>query len=161
MAPQTVFAVRYTRNNLRETIEDLGVLDATGSEVYIYGNPGKGLAQTNKTPSTSTAPFDYPRPKRTYNAVEFTLSKRFSSRWMGTATYLYSRLRGNYGGLANSDEIFPGATGRVSAGAQQLAGTATRFGTAAAARGISIPCCSTRMATSTYRDRWAPIAPTR
>jgi hypothetical protein len=116
---------------LREAIEDLGVLDATGSEVYIYGNPGKGLAKTNQHPSTSTPAFDYPRPKRTYNALEFTASRRFAARWSGSATYLYSRLRGNYGGLANSDEIFPGGTGRVSGGAQQLAGTPTRFGTAA------------------------------
>ena len=50
---------------------------------------------------------------------------------MGSATYLYSRLRGNYGGLANSDEIFPAGTGRVSGGAQQLAGTPTRAGTSA------------------------------
>lgn len=131
LGPRTVLAVRYTRNNLRETIEDLGVLDETGSEVYIYGNPGKGLAKRNENPSTATAPFDYPRPKRTYNALEFTASRRFANRWMGSATYLYSRLRGNYGGLANSDEIFPAGTGRVSAGAQQLAGSSTRFGTAA------------------------------
>jgi hypothetical protein len=129
--PRSVFAARYYRNHLRDTIEDLGVLDATGSEVYIYGNPGRGLAKTIAHPSTHTPVFDYPRPERNYNALEFTLSRRFSNRWMGSATYLYSRLRGNYGGLASSDEIFPGGTGRVSAVAQQSAGTPTRAGTSA------------------------------
>jgi hypothetical protein len=129
--PRTVFAARYTRNSLRNTIEDLGVLDATGSEVYIYGNPGEGLAKTIASPSTSTPIFDYPRAERVYNALEFTLSRRFSNRWMGSATYLYSRLRGNYAGLQNSDEISPGGTGRVSANAQQSAGTYFRPGTSA------------------------------
>ena len=41
ISPSTVVAVRYNRNNLRNTIEDLGVV-VNGSEVYIYGNPGKG-----------------------------------------------------------------------------------------------------------------------
>ncbi|HYI93407.1 MAG TPA: TonB-dependent receptor [Bryobacteraceae bacterium] len=129
--PRTVLSVRYTRNNLRDTIEDLGVLDANGSEVYIYGNPGRGLAKTVAVPSTATPKFDYPLPERTYNGLDFTLSRRFAERWMGSATYVYSRLRGNYGGLANSDEIFPAGTGRVSASAQQVSGTPTRPGTSA------------------------------
>jgi len=37
--PSTVVAVRYSMNHLREAIEDIGTLDAQGSEVYIYGNP--------------------------------------------------------------------------------------------------------------------------
>jgi hypothetical protein len=130
LSASTLFAVRYTRNHLRETIEDLGVLDEFGSEVYIYGNPGRGLAQ-HATVSTATPPFDYPRPVRNYNSLEFTLSRRFADKWFGSATYLYSRLRGNYSGLQNSDEIFPGGTGRVSANSQQLSGTAARPGTSA------------------------------
>lgn len=130
LSPSTLLAVRYTRNHLRETIEDLGVLDQFGSEVYIYGNPGRGLAQ-HATVSTATTPFDYPRPVRNYNSLEFTLSRRFADKWFGSATYLYSRLRGNYAGLQNSDEIFPGGTGRVSTNSQQISGTAARPGTSA------------------------------
>jgi hypothetical protein len=126
--PRTVFSVRYTRNHLRNAIEDLGVLDEFGSEVYIYGNPGQGLAQ-HASISTKTTPFDYPRPERVYNGLEFTLNRRFANRWFGSATYLYSRLRGNYAGIQNSDEIFPAGTGRVSTNSQQSAGTAFRPGT--------------------------------
>ena len=46
---------------------------------------------------------------RKYDGMEFRLNKRFSNRWQGTASYLYSRLWGNYSGLASSDE-----NGRVS-----------------------------------------------
>jgi hypothetical protein len=127
---KTVFAVRYTRNNLRDTIEDLGVV-VDGSEVYIYGNPGRGLAQTAHPTATATPSFDYPRPKRVYNGLEFTLSRRFANRWQGQVSYVYSRLRGNYAGLANSDEIFPDGTGRVSVPAQQNTGNVYRPGTSA------------------------------
>ena len=61
LSPTTLFAVRYTRNHLRETIEDLGVLDQFGSEVYIYGNPGRGLAK-HATVSTAT-PLIVPGPE--------------------------------------------------------------------------------------------------
>jgi hypothetical protein len=131
LSPATVAAVRYTRNDLRNTIEDLGVV-VNGSEVYIYGNPGQGLAARNTTPSTATPAFDYPEAKRTYNALEFSLSRRFSARWHGQVSYVYSRLRGNYPGLANSDEIFPSGTGFVSGGwSQQIAGAPSRAGTSA------------------------------
>ena len=127
---KTVVSARYTLNHLRDTIEDLGVLDANGSEVYIYGNPGRGLAKTASI-STKTPVFDYPRPERNYNALEFTVNRRFSNRWFGGASYVYSRLRGNYAGLQNSDEVNPSGTGRVSATTQQTAGTAYRPGTSA------------------------------
>ena len=41
---------------------------------------------------------------RKYDGLEFRLNKRFSNNWSGTASYLYSRLCGNYSGLASSDE---------------------------------------------------------
>ena len=34
---------RYTNKKLLETVEDAGAISATGSEIYITGNPGKGL----------------------------------------------------------------------------------------------------------------------
>jgi hypothetical protein len=128
--PKTVFAVRYTRNHLRDAIEDLGVV-VDGSEHYIYGNPGRGLATRAEPTDSATPAFDYPRPKRVYNGLEFTISRRFANRWQGQASYVYSRLRGNYAGLANSDEIFPEGTNRVSLPSQQNTGTPYRPGTAA------------------------------
>ena len=40
-----MLTVNYTHNNLRRTIEDMGVL-VNGSEEYKYVNPGEGIAET-------------------------------------------------------------------------------------------------------------------
>jgi outer membrane receptor protein involved in Fe transport len=45
-----------------------------------------------------------PKPVRKYDGIEFRLQKRFANNWSGTLSYLYSRLWGNYSGLASSDE---------------------------------------------------------
>jgi hypothetical protein len=127
--PTVVVAARYTSNHLREAIEDIGTLDAAGSEVYIYGNPGKGIAKTSLPFNGISVP--YPRPVRNYDAVEFSVSRRFAQRWFGTASYTWSRLYGNYTGLTSTDEVNPPSTGRVSGVSQQSTGQATRPGTSA------------------------------
>ena len=49
-SPHLVAGVRYTHRNLLRAIEDIGVLDADGSEVYLIGNPGFGkLASSSAT----------------------------------------------------------------------------------------------------------------
>jgi hypothetical protein len=45
-----------------------------------------------------------PKAKRDYDGVEFALDKRFSNNWYLRASYLWSRLDGNYPGLAQTDE---------------------------------------------------------
>ena len=121
--------VNYAHANLRRTIEDLGVL-VNGSEEYKYVNPGEGIAATMNT-SGLTPVFDTPKPKRQYDALELSLEKRFSSNWFGSASYVYSRLYGNYAGLANSDEIATPTTNRTQATAQQQAGSIARPGSSA------------------------------
>lgn len=108
IAPQTVLRASYVHNNLRRTIEDLGTL-VNGDEVYYYANPGEGNALETPT-SGLTAPFPTPKAKRVYDAAEFQITKRFGS-WFGSASYVYSRLYGNYAGLASSDEIRTNADG--------------------------------------------------
>ncbi len=121
--------VNYTHNSLRRTIEDMGVL-VNGSEEYKYVNPGEGIAVT-MNPSGLTPVFDTPKPNRTYDALEFSLEKRFSNNWFASASYVYSRLYGNYAGLANSDELSTPTTNRTSATTQQQAGTIARAGSSA------------------------------
>lgn len=95
-----VLGFRFIRKDLRKTIEDIGILRPVG-EVYYIGNPGYGLSVSeflkDGLPPT-------PKAKRTYTAFETTLNKRFSDNWRMRASYTYSRLRGNYSGLASSDE---------------------------------------------------------
>ena len=125
----TVFTASYVHNELRRTIEDLGVLE-NGNEVYKYVNPGEGIAKT-MNPSGLTAVFPTPKPKRQYDALELTLTRRVSKNWFGSASYVLSRLYGNYAGLSNSDEISTPTTNRTSATAQQEAGSIARPGSSA------------------------------
>jgi hypothetical protein len=127
-----VFSGRYVRSNLIRTIEDMGVLDAQGNEVYLYGNPGEGT--TTEAPSCYDQDFHtncsipMPKPQRTYDAMELQLTKRFGQGWLASASYVYSRLYGNYAGLQSTDEIRPSTLGGVFAGNQQLAGQLFRPG---------------------------------
>lgn len=116
--PQMVFAGRYVHNHLNRTIEDMGALDAAGDEVYRYGNPGEG-ANTIFPSSGATCPiqvgeacgFKMPKAKRDYDAMELQLTRRFGGGWLANASYVYSRLWGNYSGLQSTDEIRPPTLG--------------------------------------------------
>jgi outer membrane receptor protein involved in Fe transport len=124
VSPSTVFGANFVHTNLLRTIEDLGVV-VNGNEVYIYGNPGEGLAAV--TPTTGlTAPFNTPKAKRNYNALELTFNRRMSNSWFAGGSYVLSRLTGNYPGTVNTDEVV--APGRVYIGSQEALGQVTRPG---------------------------------
>ncbi len=93
---------RYTNKKLLETVEDAGAISASGSEVYITGNPGRGLHREFLEQFGYAEPFASAR--RDYNAIEVQLDRRFANNYYFNLNYTYSRLRGNYSGLANSDE---------------------------------------------------------
>lgn len=96
---------RYTRKQVDYAIEDAGFLTSTGSEAYVIGNPGRGLyAQVAQQNGLANL-----KPQRQYDALELRLDKRFSKNYFFQLNYTYSRLYGNYSGLASSDE-----DGRVS-----------------------------------------------
>lgn len=98
---QFVLRTRYTYKNVDEAVEDAGIINAAGSEAYIIGNPGKGLhLQTLTTLGYAKST----RPQRRYDGLEFVFEKRLSNNWYFNANYTYSRLFGNYSGLASSDE---------------------------------------------------------
>jgi hypothetical protein len=105
LRPTMSLGVRYVHKWLFRTIEDVGVF-FQGSEIYLISNPGEGLAVQMEP---SVPDLITPKPVRKYDGIEFRLNKRFSNNWSGGASYLYSRLFGNYSGLASSDE-----NGRVS-----------------------------------------------
>lgn len=128
--PTTVVGVNYVHNKLTRTIEDVGSLDASGNETYFAANPGEGLATTMFVTGLTT-PFQTPKPLRQYDAVDLTISRRFSKNWFGSANVTFSRLYGNYAGLANSDEISTPTTGTSARTAQQQTGSIARPGTSA------------------------------
>lgn len=122
----STIGVHYIHNQLGRTIEDMGGV-VNGNEVYVIGNPGYGIGAV--TPSSGlTTPFATPRAVRKYDALELTYSRRFANNWFGSVSYTYSRLFGNYAGLANSDEILTPTTNTSSATTQQQAGSISRQG---------------------------------
>jgi hypothetical protein len=122
----SVFSVNYVHNNLVRTIEDIGLL-VDGDEVYLYANPGEGLA-TDALVSTQTPPFLVPKAKRQYDAVQFEFTRRFSNNWFLGTSYVWSRLYGNYSGIASSDEIRTPTLGLVYGADQQQTGLNFRPG---------------------------------
>jgi len=94
-----VLAGRYTHKQIDRAIEDVGVFNAQGSEAYIIGNPGLGLV----CEISSSANLPCPKAERDYDAFEVRVDKR-ASKYFFNASYTFSRLFGNYSGLASSDE---------------------------------------------------------
>jgi hypothetical protein len=96
-----VLSARFTRKNVAQAIEDHAILGIQESENYPIGNPGEGfdLKLDKQTGYVKSA-----KPQRLYNAVEIVLNKRLSSNYFFNMNYTYSRLYGNYSGLASSDE---------------------------------------------------------
>jgi hypothetical protein len=105
----TSVGVRYVHKWVTRTIEDFG-WNENGTEYYFIGNPGEGsigrqefLWGPGKMYQTGT-PAYMPKPIRDYDAVELSLRRRFANNWSGSAVYQWSRLWGNFPGLASSDE---------------------------------------------------------
>lgn len=98
-----VLRARYTNKKLLNALEDAGVADAGGSEIFITGNPGQGLHAQFLKSGHYDGP--YATPKRQYDAMEIVLEKRLSHNFSLNLNYTLSRLYGNYSGLSNTDEL--------------------------------------------------------
>jgi hypothetical protein len=118
-------SARFVNKHLLRTIEDVGVWqivdngDGTTSwtENFYIVNPGFGwslpttqggkFADRYTDPDTDLTYPMWPTPKATreYLGVNLALEKRFSHNWQGGLNYTWSRVSGNYSGLASSDEV--------------------------------------------------------
>ena len=98
--------VRLVQKHLRYAIEDTGIWVPGEGEKYYFTNPGFGysLHTTNGGKFDPKYP-ETPKAKREYWAVNFSLDKRLSNNWLAGLSYTWSRLTGNYSGLASSDEL--------------------------------------------------------
>ncbi len=101
-------SVRLVNKHLLWAIEDIGILLPDG-EHYFTTNPGgtfinqKYAEARDEGLIPANAP-DCPKAKRDYYGVNLSIDKRFSNSWMGGLSYTWSRLVGNYNGLASGDE---------------------------------------------------------
>lgn len=99
---------RYTHKQVDVAVEDIGI-PVPGGEAYVIGNPGRGLARE----IAEASGFISIPAVRDYDAFEIALDKRFTDNFYFNANYTLSRLFGNYGGLASSDEP-TGGVGRTA-----------------------------------------------
>lgn len=100
LARNFIMSARYTHKQIDRAVEDIGVFNAQGSEAYIIGNPGLGLV----CEISSSANQPCTKAERLYDAFEIRFDKR-ATKYFFNASYTYSRLFGNYSGLASSDEF--------------------------------------------------------
>lgn len=94
------FGVRYTHKQIDRAIEDVGVFDANQNELFFIANPGLGVTSQPFFPGIPSTP----RAERVYDGLELKLNKRLSNNYFFNASYTFSRLFGNYSGLASADE---------------------------------------------------------
>ncbi len=98
MSPHVALSARFIHKQLDRAVEDIGSIDAEGTATYVIGNPGYNRA----TEAASGVP--YPKAVRDYDALELVARKQLYRDWALTASYVWSRLYGNYSGLSESDE---------------------------------------------------------
>jgi hypothetical protein len=92
--PDVSVGIKGIYRSYGQVIEDfLCINDGT----YCIGNPGKGIFKRDFTLDYSRT-YPTPEPKRIYKGVQIDVTKRFSRNWQGLASYIYSKLDGNYDG---------------------------------------------------------------
>ncbi len=97
---RTSVGVRYVHKQIDRTIDDVGIIVPGVGEVYYYANPGYGLAN-------HTIGDQYPAQPpatRDYDGVELRVQRRMTNGLHLSGSYVWSRLNGNFSGLASSDE---------------------------------------------------------
>jgi hypothetical protein len=87
------------------TIDDVGIIVPGVGEVYYYANPGYGLAEFTVGRELNGVQLPaQPPAKRDYDGVELNMKRRMTDGLQLNASYVWSRLYGNFSGLASSDE---------------------------------------------------------
>jgi outer membrane receptor protein involved in Fe transport len=110
--------VSYQNRRLGRVIEDVST---DGANTYIIANPGEWSDSEQKKLEEEIARTDdmktkqrlsrqlemfkgiriFDKPRRDYNALQFTITRRFSKKLYVQASYTYSRTEGNYAGLVS------------------------------------------------------------
>ncbi|HEY1814679.1 MAG TPA: TonB-dependent receptor [Kofleriaceae bacterium] len=112
--------VSYQNRNLGRVVEDIST---DGANTYIIANPGTWSQDEQNSLESQIARTDDPtqkarlqnqltefegirnfdKPSREYNALQFTITRRFSKALYVQGSYTYSRTEGNYPGLVSYD----------------------------------------------------------
>jgi outer membrane receptor for ferrienterochelin and colicin len=92
--PNVALGLKGIYRSYGEVIEDFLCAD---DGTYCIGNPGKGIMQNVFTLDYSTQ-LPAQKPVRIYKGVQLDVTKRYSNGWYAQASYIYSRLQGNFDG---------------------------------------------------------------
>ncbi|MEK6374348.1 MAG: TonB-dependent receptor [Acidobacteriota bacterium] len=102
IAPNLMVGIKGTYRDLGQVIEDMLVISEGD---YFIANPGSGIGKVagylneDEVPATPA--------KRVYKGIELHAQKRFSNNYQFFASYVWSRLEGNY------DGTFQASTGQL------------------------------------------------
>ena len=86
--------LKYIYRDYGQVVEDFLCAD---DGTYCIGNPGEGIMDRVFTLDYATT-FEAPDPKRIFRGVQLDVVKRFSNNWQAIASYLWSKLDGNFDG---------------------------------------------------------------
>ncbi len=116
LKPNVAVEARWDRRRLDHVIEDSAIFNPAVGETFVIVNPGQGVNSTFNgfwnflygTPpdcvnNTCPASQKVIPAARSYDGLEFRVTKAVSNHWMGMASYTWSNFRGNYAGLTSSD----------------------------------------------------------
>ena len=105
IAPNFAVGIKGTYRNLGRVIED-ELFDPVNG-VYEITNPGIGAGAITGDINGDPTPIPAPKPTRRYKGLELHAEKRFSNNYQFYASYVWSRLEGNY------DGTFQASTGQL------------------------------------------------
>jgi carboxypeptidase family protein/TonB-dependent receptor-like protein len=94
LGPNFSVGVKGIYRSYGRVVEDFLCAD---DGTYCIGNPGEGIMKEVFTLDYSTT-YPAPKPKRTFKGIQFDATRRFSDNWQWNASYLFSKLDGNYDG---------------------------------------------------------------
>jgi len=94
LMPNIALGIKGIYRTYGEVIEDFLCAD---DGTYCIGNPGRGIMKEAFTLDYSTT-IPVPKPKRTYKGVQLDATKRYSNHWQAIASYVFSKLDGNFDG---------------------------------------------------------------
>lgn len=95
LRPAISVGIKAIYRDYGEVIEDFLCAD---DGTYCIGNPGKGIMSRIFTLDYAST-FPAPEPERVFKGVQLDVQKRLSYNWQGMASYVYSKLEGNFDGL--------------------------------------------------------------
>jgi outer membrane receptor protein involved in Fe transport len=101
-SPGLALGIKATYRDLGRVIEDFLIIEEGG---YFIANPGEGIG--DQMTFYDYEPVAAPKAKREYTAFELSARKRFSNNYQFFASYVWSKLEGNYDGL------FQASTGQL------------------------------------------------